>query len=484
MDQTVADITKFHFELENNPFDASLKVTTPISNATFKGGMKGSINLASLKDALPLDSIEMKGIVRTDLTLEGDYAMVEKELYEEIKANGGIQLDDFEFKSSDLPDGITISEANMAFSPRFVELKSFSSQLGQTDFSLKGRLENYLAYALKDGVLKGNLEHHSAFVNANELMGLSSEETADTTQAEEPMGKVLVPANLDFVLSSRIDKLLYDKLTIDNTKGRILIKDSRVILDGLQTNLLRGQMVMTGEYNTQDTLKPVVDFNLAVSSIDINMAANSISMVDSLLPIAKKANGLVSTNFSFNSIIGDDFTPVLSSITGAGLLKSTGIEVSGAKVQSALTSALKNDKYQVASIKDLLVNFAIDSGNVIVKPFDVNVFGKNLNIYGRQSVDQSMNFNLTMPVTRAEISNIAGLLGSSLPASGDDLMVGVVVTGSVTDPKLKFDLKDAGEQIKDELKEEVEKAAEKVMSDPEVKKKVDEVANKLKKLFN
>ena len=445
--------------------------------------MKGSINLASLKDALPLDSIDMKGIIRTDITLEGDYAMVEKELYEEIKANGGIQMNDFEFKSNDLPDGITISEANMTFSPRFVELKSFNSQLGQTDFSLKGRLENYLAYALKDGVLTGTLEHHSAYVNANELMGLSSEETADTTQTEEPMGKVLVLANLNFVLSSRIDKLLYDKLEINNTSGRILIKDSRVILDGLQTNLLRGKMVMTGEYNTQDTLKPVVDFNLAVSSIDINMAANSISMVDSLLPIAKKANGLVSTNFSFNSVIGDDFTPVLSSITGAGLLKSTGIEVSGAKVQSALTAALKNDKYKVASIKDLLVNFAIDSGNVIVKPFDVNVFGKNLNIYGRQGVDQSMNFNITMPVSRAEISNIAGLLGGSIPTSGDDLMVGVVVTGSVTEPQLKFDLKEAGEQIKDELKEEVEKAAEKVMSDPEVKKKVDEVANKLKKLF-
>ncbi len=487
MDQTVTEIKTFHFELDKNPFDAHLLVTNPISNATFKGGMKGNINLASLKQAMPMDSIEMKGIVRSDLSLEGNYAMIEKEQYEDIKANGNVVLEGFEFKSPDLPNGIVISEANMQFSPRFVELKSFQSQLGESDFGLTGRLENYLAYALKDGVLKGNLAHHSKFINANELMGLAPAETEEQPETSEPIGKVLVPSNLNFVMTSKVDRLLYDKLELTNTMGSVKIQDSRIILEGLKTDLLRGQMVMTGEYNTRDTLKPFVDFNLAISSIDINKAAYSISMVEKMLPIAKNASGLVSSNFRFNSVIGDDFSPVLNTINGGGMLKSSGIEVKGAKVQDALTSALKNDKYKVAAINDLLVNFAIDNGNLIVRPFDVNVFGKKINMYGRQSVDQTMDFNIKMPVTRSEISNVAGLLGGSIPTSGDDLMVGVAIGGSITDPKLRFVLDDAKSQIKDELKQEVEKAAEKaaekIMSDPEVQKKVDEVGNKLKRLL-
>ncbi len=487
LDNTVAEIKSFHFKLDNNPFDATLKVTKPISNAAFVGGMKGTINLLSLKDAIPMDSVEMKGIVQTDITIDGNYSMIEKEQYEDVKANGIISLKNFEFKSPDLKSGMVISEANMQLTPRFVELKSFTSKMGESDFNLMGRLENYLAYALKDGVLKGKLEHSSKYINANELMGLVPEGTEETTPPDEPIGKVIIPSNLNFELTSKVDKILYDKLELTNTMGSVKIKDSRVILEGLKTDLLRGQMVMTGEYNTKDTIKPFVDFNLAISSIDINKAAHSISMIESLVPLAKKANGLVSSNFKFNSIIGDDFSPVLNTINGGGMLKSTGIEMSGAKVQDALTSMLKNDKYKVASVKDLLVNFAIDNGNVLVKPFDVNVFGKNLNIYGRQGVDQSMDFNIKMPVTRSEISNVAGFLGGTLPATGDDLMVGVLVTGKVTDPKLKFVLDDAKSQIKDELKQEVEKAAEKaaekIMSDPNVQKKVDEVGNKLKKLF-
>ncbi|GAO27606.1 outer membrane assembly protein [Geofilum rubicundum JCM 15548] len=38
MDNTLTEIRSFHFELDNNPFDAHLVVSSPVSNATFKGG--------------------------------------------------------------------------------------------------------------------------------------------------------------------------------------------------------------------------------------------------------------------------------------------------------------------------------------------------------------------------------------------------------------------------------------------------------------
>ena len=53
-DLTTVDLSKFHFELGNNPFDALLKVTTPISNATIDAMLKGTVNLNSLKEALDI----------------------------------------------------------------------------------------------------------------------------------------------------------------------------------------------------------------------------------------------------------------------------------------------------------------------------------------------------------------------------------------------------------------------------------------------
>jgi hypothetical protein len=501
LDNTLADIKDFSFSIDGNPFGGKLKVTTPVSNATFDGGVKGIINLASLTEALPIDSIFLKGIVNADLTLLGDYNMIEQEKYEDLKANGLLSLSDFEYRSLDLPIGVIIPSAVMDFSPRYVELSSFICQVGESDFSFTGRLENYLAYVLQDGTLKGKLQHASKYINANELMALSGEEEEAAEEKSEPLGKVLVPDNIDFDMTTKIDRLQYDKLTLENTKGGLAIKDSRVLLNGINTNLLNGSMALNGEYNTQDTLKPFVDFDLAINTIDINMAANSFSMIDSLLPIAKKANGRVSSSFNFSSLIGDGFSPVISSLNGGGLLKSDEITVSGAKVQTALVSMLKDDKYSVARARDFLVNFTLENGNLFVKPFDVNVFDKKANISGKQGLDKSMDYLIKMPVSRSELGSVAGFLGGTLP-EGEDIMVGIKITGTLTDPKLGISTQDVSSAVKDEVKkaateaankvvekasEELVKEAEKVvddlLKDEETKEKLEDAGKKLKDLF-
>ncbi|RCW38603.1 AsmA-like C-terminal region-containing protein [Marinilabilia salmonicolor] len=484
MDLTVTDINKFHFKLGDNPFDASLWIGTPISNATYKGSLKGIIDLASLTEAIPMDSMELGGVISADMRIDGDYEMVEKELYEEIEANGQIGMKEFFFSTPDMPDGFHISNADMQITPRFMELKTFESSFGSSDFNLQGKVENYLSYVLKDGTLSGNLNHQSRLIDTNQLMQLAGEDTTAVEEDTTGMELVLVPKNLNFVLNSNIDKLLYDKLEMTNVAGKITIVDGRVILDGLRSNMLDGSMVVSGEYNTADTLKPFVNFDMALNTIDVHKAANSFSMIDSMMPIAKRAVGTISTNLKFNSLIGADMSPVLSSIGGGGLLESKGVEISGAKVQTAMASMLNNDKYRKARAEDLNINFKLENGNVIVEPFTANLFDRQLTISGTQSLDQTMDYVIKMPVSKQELGNVAGLLGASLPSGSSDVMVNVLVGGTVKDPKLSFKLdEEFKEQAKKELEQEAKKAVEKALEDPEVKEKVDEVKEKLKKWF-
>lgn len=483
-DQTITNISKFYFKLGNNPFDASLSVKTPVSNATYKGKMKGTIDLASLSDAIPFDSLDLKGLITVDVAIDGDYKMVENEQYENIKANGTVQLKDFFFKTTDWPTGFTISQANLSISPKFMELKSFDSSLGQSDFKLKGRVENYLSYVLKDGTLRGVLEHNSSLINTNQLMQLASTDTSAVSEDTTSFELVVVPKNLNFTLKSNIEELIYDKLVMKDVNGSIRIIDGKIVLDGLRSNMLNGAMLVSGEYNTSDTLRPFVNFDMSLESIDIHQAANSFSLVDSMMPIAKKAIGTVSTTLKFNSLLGQDMSPVLNSINGGGLLKSKGVEISGAKVQNALATMLKDDKYRKARAEDLSINFALQNGNVIVKPFTTNLFGKKITVSGIQGLDQTLDYTIKMPVSRSELNNVAGLFGASIPSSVDNVMVDILVKGSVQDPKLQFKLdEEFKDQAKEELKKEAEKAVNKLLEDEEVKEKVDELKDKLKKLF-
>ncbi len=481
-DGTTTVLEKFHFELGGNPFDASLNVTTPVSNLTFNGLVDGKIDLSSLADAIPLDSLDLKGMIEADLTLVGDYQMVEREDYEKIEANGTVILSDFYYNSVDMPQGVLIPSAELLFSPKYLDLKSFDSKIGQSDFQLEGKIENYLSYVLKNGILKGKLKHTSSYINSNEfLTEASSEEPVaeDTTELE----LVEIPKNLDLVLSSNIKHLLYDKLSINNANGKIVIKDGSVVLDGLNMDLMGGDLKMTGQYNTADLQKPFVDFNFVGHNIDVNKAANSFSVVDSMLPLAKNAIGIVSPKFSYYSQLTKDFKPVMSSIDGGGNLKSNGVEVSGSKIQNGLATMLKDERYKVMKAEDLDINFSIEKGNVIVQPFTTKVYGKSIAVQGRQGVDKSIDYKLTMPVARAEVAGMAGLMGLNLPTSGDDLLVDVIVRGTVNDPQLSLNLDKAKAEVGKELEKEAEKAVKKLLEDPDAQKKVDELTKKFKSIF-
>ena len=480
-DATVVDLNKFHFELGGNPFDANFNVVTPVSNATFKGAINGTIDLGSLKDAIPLEDASMGGIIKANINMAADYNMVEKEEYEKINASGQVELKNFSYTSKDLPQGLMISNANMTLSPRYVVLDAFSMKMGKSDFDLNGRLENYLAYALKDGILKGTLNHRSTLIDSNEF--LTSEAPAEATADTSAMEIVEVPKNINFELSSTIGTLLYDKLTVKNAKGKILVKDGRVVLDGLKMEACEGVMVMNGEYNTQNMEKPFVAFDMNLSGVDINAAVNSFSVVDSLLPIAKHAFGKVNTKMSFNSLLGKDFMPVLSSVGSTGNLKSDNVEVKGAKFQDGLATALKNDKYKTLVAKNLNINFRVENGNIIIDPFKPNVFGKELTVSGQQSLDQSILYQVRMPVERQELSALAGLMGLKIPDKGDDLPVGITIKGTIKKPEIGLNLDEAkkilAKEVGKELEKEAEKAVDKLLKDPAVKKEVDNLKKKL-----
>lgn len=477
-DATVTDIENFHFELAGNPFDAGMKITTPVSNLTFSGKAKGTIDLGSLEKAVPLDSFEIRGMITTDIVVEGDYEMIDKEEYEKIKSTGSATMKNFFYSDADLPAGVHIDDAVMTFSPRYLKLTSFKSRIGKSDFNMKGKLENYLAYALKDGVLKGTLSHYSRFINANELMAMSSDEeeaAADTIAST----LVEVPKNIYFVLTSKIDKILYDKLVITDTKGKITIRNGNVVLDGLDMALLDGRMNLTGKYSTENIKRPFVDFNVKVSDVDINKAAYSFSVVDSLMPIAKAAQGRISAGFKYSSLLTKDAAPVISSVNGGGNLKSSGIEIAGTKVQNTIASLLKNNKYKQMVAKDLDINFKLDRGGIIVEPFTAKVYGKEIKIHGRQGLDKSLDYEIVFPLSRKDMAGIAGFLGGVIPPKGGDIPVGVIIKGNFNSPELSLDLDEAKKIIGKELENKANDAIDNLMKDKNVQKTL----KKLGKIF-
>ena len=358
-DNTKVDLNIFHVELADNPFDIALHVRTPFSDPYIEGSVDAHVILNTLTDVLPLEDMSLDGEITADIDIAGNMSTIENENYEEFKATGQLQLKDFIFESADLPAAVKIIETTFNFTPQYLELESFKSEIGESDFWLNGKIENYISYALSDGTLKGDLYFKSTNINANEFM---TEETDTETEADvtaeaqetedivedttSTMGIIEVPERIDFRLVSTLDKILYDNMEITNLKGTFLVKDKKVIMDNLNMTLLDGKLGVSGEYNTQNIEKPSATMALNIQNIEIESAVSSFSMIGKLAPILKNCKGKVSIKFDYTSLIDSTMSPILSTIEGYGKVQSKSIQVVDSKTFDKLADLLKlGDKF-------------------------------------------------------------------------------------------------------------------------------------------
>ena len=475
LDALVTDVNAFHFEVANNPIDAEIHIKTPMSDPEISGLCKGVIDFAKIRHAIPMDSIKIAGVVTSDISFNGRLSAIEKEEYEKFMAKGDLKLKNFEFTTPDFPQGIRIVSSVLSFTPQFIRLNSFDSRIGKSDVQLKGRLENYIPYALKGKTLKGNFTMNSKSFDLNEFMTEEETATAETTDTI-PMSVISVPADLDIKFIANMQKIKFDKMLIQDVKGLIVVKNSVAKLTNLSMNMLKGQMTMNGSYSTKDIKKPNFDFGLDVKDFDIKSTYESLSMVKEMIPMALNCEGKVSSDLKIRSQLNEQMKPVTNTLNGKGAFHSRGIIIKDSKAFIALAKALKNDKYKRISVSKFDMDFVVTNGNIIVKPFNTKIAGHQATIYGTQSVDGKLNFTMDMKLPKEELGSDVTKFLDKIPGNKtiDKLDVSVKITGTTKDPKVNLDLSKAIKQAKDAALKELKKKSKK-----ELEKKAKDLFKKL-----
>ena len=474
-DRTTVDVDRFHFEMAANPFDAELHVKTPDSDMQIAAKFAGKIDFNSMTDIVPLDSVTLKGLLECDLALAGRMSTLEKEQYEDFKAEGMLKLSNFDYESPDFPQGVKIARTQLNFTPKKVDLASFDAIIGRTDIAMNGTLENFIPFVFKDETVRGKLNLKSNTIDLNEFMTDEPEETPVDTV---PLSVIEVPKNIDFAVSANIGKILFDKLTITNTAGMLLVKDGKVRMQNLAMNLLDGSMVLNGEYNTQDIKVPSIDFAMDIRQFDITSTLSSFSMLESMFPEPQNYVGKVSATLTLNSILDEHLDPVLNSVLSKGQLQTKNVEIRNSKLFETMADLLKNEAWRTPAPGNLNIKYEIKDGRLMVEPIQMNIAQAKLDLSGDQGLDMTLNYKVNAAVPISAIGSGATDLLGKIPGGSSikELKVTGLVGGTATKPEVKLSIADMAGSVVDAVKEQVtEVVTQKV---EEVKEQVKEEVNK------
>ncbi|HBE39876.1 MAG TPA: hypothetical protein DDW27_01470 [Bacteroidales bacterium] len=439
MDKTTAGIEKFHMELAGNPFDVTFALKTPVSDPDIRGSMTGKIDLTALSNAIPLDSLNLSGIIEMSVKMAGRLSMIEKQQYDKFQASGNMGIKDMLVEMTGYPE-VRINEAGFEFSPAYAALTGASLKIGEnSDFQINGRLENYIPYLFKDETIKGNLVLRSNMVDASEIL---SKIIADTTEIEDTTALALIriPQNIDFDFNALIHQFRYDKIKAGNVKGHILVKDGILSIRETGMNILGGLVTMNADYDTRDTLKPVMKADFSIQGIGVKDGFNTFNTIKKLAPAAQGVDGKVNLKLNYESLLGSNMMPLIKTISGGGKLQSDRITLVESAAYDKMKELLKLGENYTNTFRDLNVSFNIRAGRVYVDPFDVKAGNIRMNISGDQGIDQTMNYFIKTEIPRSElggsvnsfidgISAQASALGFAFKMPSDVMKINVRITG-------------------------------------------------------
>ncbi|MCX6325432.1 MAG: AsmA family protein [Bacteroidia bacterium] len=441
MDKTIIGVDLFHMELAGSPFDMTFALKTPMSDPDFKGSMVGRIDLSALSKAVPLDSISLSGIIDVSVQMAGRMSMIEKEQYESFKASGTMGIKNMLVAMTGYPE-VKINEAGFEFTPAYTIMTNTSLNVGgKSDFTVSGRIENYIPYVFSDKTIKGNLSLRSRLIDVSEIM---SKMALDTTAFEDTtsLTVIQVPKNIDF--DALIDEFSYDNIKAQKVKGHIIVRDGILSIREAGMNILNGTISMNADYDTRDTLKPVMKAGFDMQNIAVKDAFNTFNTVQKMAPAGKGIEGNISAKLDFVSLLGRDMMPVINSINGGGKLQSNEITLVESATFDKIKETLKlGDKYK-NTFRDINISFNIADGRIFVSPFDVKTGNMKMNISGDQGIDQTLNYLIKTEIPRTDLGSSVNSLIDNFSAQAsafgiaykpsDILKVNVKVTGTFSKP--------------------------------------------------
>lgn len=449
---TYLDIGGVTFKIDDEIFTASGNLKNFTQNMLVNLALNGTLDLANIDKVLPIDlNQDLSGIFKANVTTSFDMNAIDREQYQKIKTNGSASIANFTYSDEAFQNPIIISNASVLMTPGNILLEDMNASSGATDMNVKGNIQNLIPWIMAKQDLKGNFTVASNTFNMNDFMAAASENSKSSSEnqtlsfSEDP--GIKIPDFLDATLDFDAKKVIYDDITLTNTKGTVVVKDEAANLQNVTSKILGGDVALKGNVSTKEAT-PSFAMDLDLSKIDIDESFKKLPILKFLAPISKALQGTMDTKFKLTGNLSKELTPDLNTLGGSAFAEVVSAEVDAS--QAPLLSQLENqlsflNKDQL-NLKNIGANLTFNQGNIVVAPFDFEIKGVKITAGGSHGINQNMNYDVKMDVpARYMGSEVTHLLSKLDPQDAATMTVGlpIGITGSFTNPKITLNTKAA-----------------------------------------
>ena len=247
LDDLLLDVSSFAFRLGANPFTGKLRVRNG-SDPSFDLAAKGTLNLAELASALPIEGVrELAGVVDLDVEAAGTAEGANTDL-RSVESRGIARVSDLVYEADGLPK-VSVARGTARFSGSEIDLEDVAVRAGRSDFTLAGKLVDPFAVATETGTLGGRLSVNGNRLDANEWLSEPASTSTDASGVPAETARPFDRFDLDY--DAAFEEVNYDVYDLRDvalagsvspeelriTRGDASLEGSRLALTGKLNNL-------------------------------------------------------------------------------------------------------------------------------------------------------------------------------------------------------------------------------------------------------
>jgi hypothetical protein len=368
LDQMTIDVSKFHMELGSNPFDATLKLRTPMSDPDVDTKVDGKINLDELSKAFPMEGMELSGLIEANLVAKTKLSYVEKQAYDKVDMKGLLGISKMVYKAAGMPD-VLINNMKMDFTPNNVNLEDFDLKIGKSDIKANGKLDNILTYFSRDKIMTGNLVVRSNLLDLDEMMGpTDTTASTDANAATNMVDTTSAPPSedvfdrWDFAADFECKQMKYDVYDIKDIKAKGAFSPSRAKMSNFEMLIGKVDMKANGELN--NVFGYLYDNELLKG--ELNLYSNYMNLNQFMTETGEATEPAAEPTPADPETVETEYEPIIVP----------------ANLDLHLTSTFNTLIYDIYKLKNVYGDLRVKDAKVEIVNLECNAFGGSIALNG------------------------------------------------------------------------------------------------------
>ncbi len=455
-ESTILQIENFSCKMGSGKITADFSIQNFI-HPQIKVSTVSDFQLAELLAFIKNDSIEhLEGKLNIDASFSGSIKNFKSYTIEDFKrsvTSGKMDFAGVNFKMKNNHINYSGLNGSFLFDNNDIIITQLAGNIMNNNFELKGFFRNVISYFfIEDQRLVVDASLKSDKLDLNELLLSESSSKSDTSY------NMRFSKNANFYLNIELEKLLFRKFEAKNIHGKIVLKDEKLVMEGLSFNALEGLVKANGFIDAADSNNILVSCDAAIEKININKMFFQFENFGQNILQEKHIRGLATANIEFISEMDSKLNIRMDKLYTKASLDVEKGELINFEPMKNLSSFINISELEHIKFSNLKNEIEVRNSKLTIPKTEIASNALNLSFSGSHTFNHDIDYRIKVLLSdllankarKAKKENTE--FGIEQPDDSRKMALFLKVYGTIDKPKFAYDKIALTEKVKEDIR--------------------------------